>query len=259
MRFASWNIAGGHTSGKSVEDALSYEEENLEFFVAELKKVNADILVVQESHVPVNSAERSQADIIARDLGYQLAGSHSYQERSHIKAGNQLALAVLSKYPAITARFYKMPNPHLAVVRENGDHWKTYDVGFLNCVLDYAGTKINVLDGHMVPFHYFKRDFMEPPFRTIRDAMTELFVSFAKEPTIIGADFNFNNLNVLLPSVFKNDQYREAFVDVETAPGRGQQDHLLASQHWSIRSSEVRKTGRTDHPICIMDLELTKE
>ena len=256
MRFASWNIAGGHLFRKSVEDALSYEEENLDYFISELEKIVADILVLQESHTPIDTTQLSQASIIAKKLGYKLAGNHPYQENSHIKKGNQLSLAVLSKHPVINSSFHRVPNPNLKITRENGDQWKTYDVGFLNCALDYHGTKINVSNGHMVPFHYFHRDFLEPTFQPIRDSIVQLFISLSQQPTIVGADFNFNNLKSLLPPIFEKGLYKEAFIGIETTPGKGQQDHLLASHQWVIKTSDVKKKSSTDHFMCVMDVEL---
>jgi len=255
MRFACWNMAGGHTFNQSLEDGISYEKENLSYFIGELKKVNADIIVLQESHTPIDGREKSQAELIATELGYNLAGNHIYQNPSHIKTGNGLSLAILSKYPTSGSVFHEVPNPHLTIVRPNGDTWKTYDVGFLTCTVDYQKTTINIVDGHMVPFHYFKRDFMEDDFSPIRKSITDLFLSLGEKSTIIGCDFNYNDVPKLLPQVFENALYREAFVGIETTPGRGQQDHVLFSHAWKLIKSEVRKAS-ADHFICIADIEL---
>ncbi len=258
MRFVSWNIAGGHTFKKSTEDAVSYEKENLGYFINEHKKVDADIVVLQEAHTPINPTEKSQAEIIAEELGYHVGGNHPYQERSHIKAGNQLSLGILSRYPVGETTFHKVPNPHLTVVRPNGDTWTTFDVGFLSCVVDCKGINVNVLDGHMVPFHYFKRDFTEPEFASVRNSIIELYKSLGDEPTIAGADFNYNDVKKLLPTIFEKDLYSEAFEEIETTPGRGQQDHVLFSRHWELKKFEVRKVI-ADHFVCIADLDLRLE
>jgi hypothetical protein len=122
-----------------------------------------------------------------------------------------------------------MPDPGLSIIRPDGDKWVSLDVGFLVCEIDYNGFLINLANGHMVPFHYYKRDFAEPAFENIRTAISEFFISLAKRPTIIGADFNYNKLDSLLPRIFENDLYKEGFVGIETTPGRGQQDHILFS------------------------------
>ncbi len=255
MRFASWNIAGGHTFKKSLEDAISYEEENLSYFIDELRKVDADIVVLQEAHTPDDSSEPLQSEIIAKELGYHLAGNQPYSPRSHIKAGNKLTLASLSKYPVISSSFHKLPNPGLKITRLNGDVWVSFDVGFLTNTIDYNGTQINISNGHMVPFHYFKRDFSEPEFEPVRNSIIELYKSQAIRPALSGVDFNYNDLQKLLPAIFEGDLYEEAFTDMETTPGRGQQDHVLFSNRWKLEKSEVKKVT-ADHFICIVDLEL---
>jgi hypothetical protein len=107
----------------------------------------------------------------------------------------------------------------------------------------------------MVPFHYFKRDFIESEFEPIRRSIAEFYKSLANKPTIAGVDFNYNDLKKLLPQIFEDDLYREAFEGIETAPGRGQQDHILFSKDWRFEKYEVRKVT-ADHFICIADLEL---
>ena len=256
MRFASWNIAGGHTFSKSLEDGISYDGENLDYFIDELKKANADIIVLQESHTPIDEREISQGKIIADALGFSLAGNHPYMNPSHIKPGNQLSLAVMSRYPVVETSFHKVPNPHLTIMRPNGDVWKTYDYGLLNCVLNMEGTPINITDGHLVPLHYFKRDFAEPEFQPVRDDIENFFQTLSEQPTIVGCDFNYNDIQKLFPQIFENDLYRETFTGEETTPGRGQQDHILISKNWNIIKTEIRKV-HADHLLCLADVELT--
>lgn len=105
----------------------------------------------------------------------------------------------------------------------------------------------------MVPFHYFKRDFAEPDFQNVRNAIGELCVSLVERPTLIGADFNYNNVAVLLPDIFVNNLYQEAFADIETTPGRGEQDHILFSRQWHSISSEVKKV-EADHYLCLAEV-----
>jgi endonuclease/exonuclease/phosphatase family metal-dependent hydrolase len=255
MRFASWNIAGGHTFRKSLEDAISYEEENLQYFIDELNKVDADVVVLQEAHTPDDAKEKNQSALIAEMLGYAVAGNHPYSHRSHIKNGNKLTLATLTKHPVVSSNFHQLPNPKLTVTRPDGDVWMSFDVGFLNNIIEYRGAQINISNGHMVPFHYFKRDFSEPEFQPVRDSILELYRLLAHNPTLAGVDFNYHDLQKLLPALFENHLYDEAFVGIETTPGRGQQDHVLFSNHWKLKKAEVRKVT-ADHFICIADFDL---
>lgn len=254
MKFICWNIAGGHIFRESLEDAISYDEENLDYFIEKLRDENADVIVLQEAHTPIEKGGVAQSEIIAKRLGYSFAANHSYGH-SHIKNGQQLSLSTLSKFQMIRSDFHKIPNPGLSIVRPNGDKWISFDVGFLVCEIDYNGTSINIANGHMVPFHYFKRDFSEPNFHNVRSTISKLCISLSEKPTLIGADFNYNNVIALLPDIYKNDLYREAFIGIETTPGRGQQDHVLFSRQWHFVNSEVKKV-EVDHFLCSFEANL---
>lgn len=254
MKFICWNIAGGHIFRGSLEDALSYSEENLDYFIEKLGNDNADIVVLQETHSPIEKGKAAQSEIIAKRLSYSFTANHPYG-RSHIKIGQQLSLTILSKYPIIRSYFQKIPNPGLSIVRPNGDKWISFDVGFLVCEIDYNGTPINVANGHMVPFHYFKRDFAESDFQDIRSSISKLFITLAERPTLVGADFNYNDISILFPDIFKNNLYHEGFVGIETTPGRGQQDHILFSRQWHYKNSKIKKV-EADHYICLTEISL---
>lgn len=256
LKFISWNIAGGHTFKRSLEDAISYDEENINYFIDNLKKENADIVVFQEAHMPYEKGKITQSEVIAKQLGYSFIANHPYG-RSHIKTGEQLSLSTISKFPIVNSYFYKIPNPKLSIIRPNGDKWISFDVGFLVCEVDYNGILINIINGHMVPFHYFQRDFLEPDFKNIRKVIDDFFVSLSGRPTLVGVDLNFNDIITLIPTTFKDKLYQEAFIGITTTPGRGQQDHILFSFQWDFINSEVKKFN-TDHYLCLAEVNLNK-
>ena len=252
MRIVSWNISGGHMFKGTTEDAVSYDRENLDYFIERLEDVDPDVISLQESHTPSGYNGASQAEIIAQHLGYEFV-NHPYSDRSHIKQGQLLSLAIISRFPIERSYFHLLPNPKLTVTRPNGDVWISFPVGFLVAPLKYENRKINIANCHMVPYHHFKRDFME--FVDVREDASSLLLDIAKEPALVGGDFNYNDLRVLLPGVFRNGVYNEAFEGIETAPGRGQQDHILFSHHWKLENYEVHR-ATTDHYICVTDLLL---
>ncbi|HXS15301.1 MAG TPA: hypothetical protein VN711_04175, partial [Candidatus Saccharimonadales bacterium] len=111
---------------------------------------------------------------------------------------------------------------------------------------------IYVVNGHLVPFHYFERDFSESEFDPIREAITKILLPLATKPTIIAADFNFDNLEQRLPELFPT--YKEVFSE-PTTPTRGQQDHILISSHWNVESAIVKKSI-SDHFLCSTQITL---
>ncbi len=254
MKILSWNIAGGHTFLGTVEDALSYEKEDLKYFEQQIKQVNPGIIALQEAHTHEIDIGQNHANILSKDLGYKYLENHPYG-KSHIKKENELSLTTLSKYPITSSFFHQLPNPGLTIKRPNGDNWVTFDVGFLVTTIIYDEQKIIVMNCHLAPFHYFERDYQEEEFQNIRDDITELLNPFSKIPTIVLGDFNYGNLRKILPAVFENQKYMEAFENIETTPGKGQQDHILYSSLWELESCEVKKAN-SDHYLCIADLKL---
>lgn len=254
MKFLCWNIAGAYTFTGSIGDALSYDKEDLGYFIGEIKNTEAEVIILQEAHIPNDEIMMAHAKEIADSIGYQYSITHPYGN-SHIKKGHQLALATISKYPITRSYFHLLPNPKLKVVRPNGDEWVSLEVGFHIAEIEYLGKKINVANCHLVPLHYFGREYMEKEFEHIRNDVSNLALSLSKDPTIFAGDFNFNDLSLLLPQVFKDGIYKEAFVGMETTPGKGQQDHVLYSNHWKMSEYKVGKV-KADHYQCIVDLSL---
>ncbi len=254
MKVLSWNIAGGHTFSGAIEDALNYEKEDLQYFKHQIKQLNPDVVALQEAHTHNEDDSKTHSGILAKELGYKFFENHPYG-RSHIKEGNKLSLATLSKFKIINSFFHQLPNPNLTIIRPNGDTWITFDVGFLVTTISYNEEKIVVMNCHLAPFHYFERDYDEPEFQKIRDDITELLVPFSTNPTVVLGDFNYSSLRKILPDVFENNKYKEAFEDTETTPGKGQQDHILFTKHWELKNVEIRKAN-SDHHMCIVDLDL---
>lgn len=255
MRIASWNIAGGRTITSQNSDALTVnnDREQIGYFVKALCNTHPQVIALQEVHKPLDASRLAQSDNIAEELGMQVTTAQSYGN-SHIEQGQQLSLANLSEYPIKKTIFHLLPNPNLTVNRSDGQVWRTLDVGFLISDIDYQGETIRIANGHMIPLHYFDRNYLEPEFQPVRDDLTGLFTQIADVPTIIAGDFNYPDLNKLIPGVFANNLYLEAFRE-DTTPIKGQQDHVLLSQHWTLKKSEVKKVD-TDHYLCIIDGQL---
>lgn len=253
MRIGSWNIAGGHKFFGNHSRALKeeYGEEDIEYFIKVLKKENPDIILLQEVHCFLNPLKSQQRDIIAKSLGLNATFPQAYCE-SHIEKGKNISLVTLSKHSFSNTYFHLLQNPKLTINRSNGQVWKSMDAGFLVTSIEYENEIINVLNGHLIPFHYFKRDQLDHEFKNIWKDIKNLFLQFKDLPTIIAGDFNYQDLERLFPEVFT--YYKDAF-KAETAPGKGQQDHILFSSHWSLKKTEILKT-QSDHYLCLANVEL---
>lgn len=168
----------------------------------------------------------------------------------------ELKISVLSRYPIQSSRFYALPNPNLTIIRPNGELWISYTEGLLTGEINYEGVEINIANILLIPFHYFKRDFAEPEFDSIRENIVEILLGLLDKPTLAIGDYNLHDLKRHFPELFENGKYEEVFENIETAPGRGQQDHILYSHHWRLKEYEVNEEVNADHYLCSTTLDL---
>jgi endonuclease/exonuclease/phosphatase family metal-dependent hydrolase len=255
MKILSWNIAGAHIFTHPISQALNnknYEHEDIAYFLKHIKATKADIILLQEAH---SEEEESQGKIFAKKLSYPYVKEQIYG-KSHITSGQQLTLVTLSKYPISSSYFHLLPNPKLTTVRENGEEWETLDTGFLVTEIDFDNQKVHIANCHLVPYHYFHRNFSEQSFQYIRDDITHLLTKLAEKPSIVGGDFNYADLTEVLPSI--GSVYEEAFVKRETAPGKGQQDHVLFTRQWQLNDVQLKRL-KADHFQCIVEVSLRHE
>lgn len=255
MRIASWNIAGGRTYLGHHPEALpyGYGKENLPYFTENIKRARPDVMVLQEVHTPKNT-EPSQADTIATGLGFHASRTIPY-DTSHIQSDQMLSLATVSTSSLQEGYFHPLPQLDLRVIRPNGEVWTPFNpTGFHVIEVEHEGQKVQVVNTHLHPFHYFERDFSEPEFEGYRKAISDFLLGIADKPTIIAGDFNYANLHTLFPDVFEQGGFTDAF-SRSTTPEKGQQDHILFSHHFQLDTVDVQR-GSADHYLCIADLSL---
>lgn len=257
VRCATWNIGGGFMFTGDVQDGLSYDEENLFYFIDVLRQSEVEILALQEAHVDCRQSV-SQVELIAESLGFNYSPSYGYGP-SHIKEGNELALGVVSKYPIIESSFIQLPNPHLTVVRPGGQTWVSFDVGMQITKICLEGNELVFINGHMVPFHYFKRDFLDEEFAHIREEVSRIISQYKDLPVIVAADFNYYDVIKLFPELFEKYRFTTCFSNEITAPGKEQQDHVFYSNHWNMVSYEIDSNVKADHYLCSADLIIKKK
>lgn len=248
MRIATWNIGGGFILS---EQKHEFDTEDLSYFIDELKKIQPDIVCLQEVHVSENN---NQPKIIAKALGFEFYQIESIAD-SHLKSGEKLSIAIISKYPIISSKFNKLPNPNLEFIW-NGEKTLSHDKGFLEAIIDYKGSNIKVLSGHMVPFRKFEKDFLANEFKNIRDEI-ERIICHEKMPMVIGADMNFEDIQQLIPSVFKQG-FKYILNGEPTTPKNRKYDKIIISSDWIFTDSNIIQ-GKADHYVCFADIDLAKE
>ena len=255
LRIATWNIGGGFISDN---DANHFDNENIDYFVSKLKEIDSDIVCLQEIHLPINPALPDQSAFLSSSLNLPFREVHpsDSDQVSHLKSDQFLAIALLSRHPVINSQYLSLPNPNLTVISTKGNQWLSHNKGFLKVTLKVGKTIFNVVTGHNVPFHLFKRDFMEPDFTHIRRELEDFILASAQEhPTIVAGDMNYERVEQLLPKVFAHG-FSRSLPNARTEPIRNTQiDHILVSKEWQVIESGVIE-GLADHFLCYVGLYL---
>jgi endonuclease/exonuclease/phosphatase family metal-dependent hydrolase len=241
----------------TIQDGNSFEEkEDTSYFSNELASHHADFVALQEPLTPKDTGALTQTAKINNILRYKYFENHPFTIReSHIEKGAYLSIGNIANLDVIKTYFHATPNPNLKKVRPNGDTWLTLDYGFLVSEVKYQNIEIAIANTILVPFHYFDRSITDGEFQYIRDDITDFFLKLSQKPSIVLGDFNFAKLKDTLPQIFESSLFSEAFENVETAPGKGQQDHILFSRQWKLLNKAIKKL-EADHYLCEAELEL---
>ncbi len=248
MNIATWSIGSGFIAD---EETNLYSKENLQYFINTIKAENPDILFLQEVDTNPNNPPDNQATMIANALGYEVTSSVLHP--NHLKAGRMQSLAILSRYPLQASWLSLLPNPHITHTTESGIEMVAFDKGFLAAQVEIDSTIVQVICGHFLPFHKFKRDWMEDEFKHIRCAVDATMGSFTTRPTICGIDMNYAQAADLAPSAMGSD-YKE-LIDQPTIPEGWQSDHLIVSKEMRAHNSRVIP-GQADHYLCVAEIGL---
>lgn len=243
MKVATWNIGGCFISPN--KDA-NFDTEDITYFIKELERVKPEIICLQEAHI---SKGNNQPEIIAKALDLNYVETKAIAN-SHIKDGEQLAIAIISTYPILSAKFHQLENPKLEMIW-NGKKVLSHDKGLLEIKIDYRGKVIRVLSAHMVPFHKFEKNFLDTQFRDIREHIDRI-ISENDKPTVMGADMNFEEVAKLIPKAL-NQGYYFSLDGMPTTPKGKQFDKIIVSREWTTVKSEVI-SGRADHYLCFAEI-----
>lgn len=241
FRLLTWNIGGGIVESK--------KEEDIDYFIKEIKRERPAIVCLQE--VTARHMDARQTERMARETGldYVIRQPHS---PSHLSEDGFLEVTILSRFPVNYWKFYRLPYKDLPLQGKEDQPTKRHDKGFLRASLQVSGQELIVLCGHTVPFEIFGRDAME--FPDISREM-ERIITLERKPTVVGADFNYENLQRLIPDVYRM-RFTDALEGDVTTPHKGAVDHILYNDFLRCRRYRIKKKD-ADHHLCYADFKLS--
>ncbi len=224
IHFATFNINGGVPYKKAAEysDAAFDPVNYLAGLIFEYK---LDVVCFQEVLV-----EDDHHDSMSYEIA-QKSGLKNYKEillsDCHKVEGRKMGVSIISRYPFIQSDIFMLENPKLTKTFESGKVYKSHDKGFLVTTIQTGAGEICCVTGHCVPFHLFGREEME--FKHIYAEIEKRLIKLLNERShiLIGSDFNTEQLDALMPEVFK--RFR-SIVDLPTRPNGKRHDYILCDR-----------------------------
>lgn len=201
MKIASWNIAGGHTVAS--HEHFDYWPEDLAYFVEQLKKLDPDVVCLQETHT---SHSRSIAREIAGFLGqYQVFDSE--MSPSHIDPSYRLGMAILSRIGMRSEKLSVYPDPDFELLLPSGKEAATHPKGVQTVTA--GGTCVG--NTHMLPLVVFGYDYRVEPGKSLALKIGSVLEMALRAPAILCGDFGMSNAQeTVYASVFAPLSMRNA-------------------------------------------------
>lgn len=254
MRIVSWNIAGGCRLGS--DKAFDYKNEDVDYFIRQLVRLDADVICLQESHT--NEA-RSLAGIIAKALG-DYSVFDSPLSASHIDPNYRLAISMLGKKAFDTTDLYKYPDPPFELRFPDGRVAQKHRKGLQ--VVTYQG--MTITNTHWLSMLTFGYSYASGEGADYGVELTKIMTERLTPPSIVCGDFNageFEFDRALVPLV-EHLRLKSALPDKSTfhLPGRIKPEHTNAPDRIYVSSPDfqVLEGGvvatDTDHYLCWADI-----
>jgi endonuclease/exonuclease/phosphatase family metal-dependent hydrolase len=244
IRIATWNIAAGRKIQSL--DWMDYSEEDIDYFYAQFKDLNLDIICLQESQF---NNEVSFANQIARLLDY-----HTVLETtgcpSHIDSSFSMTPAIITRLEVASSEYFVLPHPTFPLIR-NGKVFPAFD---RNVIVASFG-RFNVITTHPEPLGVFDLKYESGLGRELSKTIDDVFLGMFEKPIILAADMNFDNLSAVLPKTVEALDIMDLFRGEDTKPHGGHPDHIAFSNGLTVVDSGIIKT-ETDHYLCWAELEL---
>lgn len=237
LTIATWNIAGARPI--RTKGIFDYAEEDIDYFVQELGKINPDIVCLQEVHL---NAKRSVAKEIAEKLGNYFL-HETVISKSHIDNGYHLGNAILSKENPTSYESQTFPYPEFALFLPNGVPAEHHDKAFQFADFSF-GSMINF---QMMPIKFLGTPYESEDGTKFALEMEDSLLKHSKNPKFICGDFNTKDATLLYRRLL--DGMHSALPDKPTRPSEQKSDYIFYSNNYVLLDSRVVETN-TDHYLC---------
>jgi len=242
IKIVTWNIAGARRI-KSLT-RWDYQDEELDYFVTQLKALSPDIICLQESH---SNSSRSQAVEIAKKIGFNFFVDCPMSE-ARIDPQYQTTISIISNTTISDIEAKKLDYPEFKLVFPDGKEARKYDKYYLSTII----RGIRVVNIQVQPLHIWGHSYEASPGYELAQKYQQYFLNFT-EPLILCGDLNTNQPDQIYSEFFNKFKLQEALPNKITRPDQGNKsrksDHIFYSSNMSKINSDVIATD-TDHYLC---------
>lgn len=253
INIASWNIAAGRTN-KSLAQ-FDYDEENIGYFSNLLKKIDADIVCLQEIH---HGESEDPGKEMAQKLGFPFVNTSPGHE-SHIDNKLKLSNSILSKTKPLSIESYTLPYPEFDLYWPNGTPAKRYEKD-LQCA---KFENFNIYNTQLIPLGLFGVLYGSEQASRYSQNLEDNLKSHLEEPLLFCGDFSGDfpedKPQFVFTELFNSLKLNDSIPHQITRPKRDghihQTDHIYFSESFSLIRSEVIPT-QSDHYLCVAEFNI---
>jgi exonuclease III len=249
MRLITWNIGGGRRINSYSQ--WDYTNEDLQYFTDQINELDPDLVMLQET---LTSPKRIQAEQLSQMTGLSYSLNIAMSP-DHINPEEYLSCSVISKKPLNDAINIIQPYPDFPLVFKDGHEANRFDKYFMKFKIG----GVTFINTQIQPLHYWGYKYMEGKGKDYASKLETSLTQILETPAIICGDFQFGELESVMPNLFKKLFLIEALPNEPTrirADGNNtRSDHILISRDFKIVESKVIHT-QTDHRLGFTEITI---
>ncbi len=255
-------IQGMHHIGYNEKKENVFAGFHPEKYVTYFAKEQPDILCMAECLFDDENGQSAFVSDICEKCAF-----HYYKnlvgEKAFFVKDKFYGLSICSKFPIANYEVLKLANPHIEIIRPNGDYWYMHDKYIQKaeiCVED--DKKISLINTHMFPFQHFNKHFWDEEFREYRQQWAEMLVPQTDKSSLVMGDFN--TVGISIKEAFPELKVGEKMFSLVNYDGKKYQpiypydtqiEYILATKDFKLISA-CEDMVYSDHPFLIAKVEI---
>lgn len=252
LTVATWNLSGGRLARST--GLFDYEaDEQINYFVSEIQKVNPDVVCLPETHL-VKEGNRGKS--LTHRLAEKLGFSYVYEaplHPSHIDREYMLGIGLISQQKC-EFRKVALPSPDFPLHFANGRPATPHTRWLLLADFD----SFTVATTHNWPMAVFERSYETEPACTYGRQLADVYLKELPldRPVIFAGDFNFDSPKNVMPELIEELRLKEALpLNQPTRHSGDRPDHILYGPGLSIIETKI-VSGASEHLLCYAKFSL---